>query len=113
MTATYLRKGQGKSNNAYYAESCGTYPLTIAVKKISTAIKGYYRITQKTIRSWLEQIGACEAHHVGKYATLCDYYDTEGILDLLFDVACTENTFIDEIDMFIDCPLRHTKNWMA
>jgi len=113
MKATYLRKGQGKSGRAYYAESCGVFPLTIAVKEIYRQIKPYYKITQKTIRNWLEQIGACEAHHVGKYANLCDYYDTEGILDLLFDATCTENTFIDEIDMFQDCPNRITKSWMS
>ncbi len=98
MVATYFNRGRGHSLNGIYAHSCGIYPLTVAVKNISTAIKPYYKLTQKTIKKWLEQIGPCEAHHVGKYAVLCDYYDTEGILDLLFDVTCNENTFIDELD---------------
>jgi len=83
MTATYLRKGQGKSDNAYYAESCGLYPLTRGVKIISQRIKPYYRIPQKTIREWLELQGPSEWHHVGKYASNCDYYDTEPLLELL------------------------------
>jgi len=85
MTATYLRKGQGKSNRAYEAEAHGRYPLTTAVKVISRVIKPYYRVSQRIIRQWLEQIGHCEYHHVGKYAACCDYYDIEPILNALFD----------------------------
>ena len=112
MSATYLRKGQGKSDNAYFAQSQGIFPLTTAVKKIHQATKPYFKITQKTIRNWLEQVGPCEAHHVGKYANLCDYYDTEDILDFLLDVSCDDNVFIDEIDMFMDCPNHWEKIWM-
>ena len=83
MTATYLRKGQGKSDNAYYAQSLGRWPLTKAVKVISSAIRGYYKVTQKQIRRWLEEIGPVEWHHVGKYATECNYYDTEEVVDAM------------------------------
>lgn len=86
MTATYLHKGQGKSDNAYHAQSSGRWPLTRAVKIIAEEIKPFYKIPQRIIRQWLEMIGACEWHHVGKYATECDYYDTEPILDALFGV---------------------------
>ena len=85
MTATYLRRGQGKSDNAYIAENCGRYPLTTAVKVISHVIRPYYKIPQRILRDWLEQLGPCEWHHVGKYATCCDYCDTEPIIDALFD----------------------------
>lgn len=96
MTATYLHKGQGKSDNAYYAERCGKYPLTTAVKVISRALKPYYKITQKTIREWLEKTGSDEYHHVGKYATICYYYDTSVIIESLLD-GDYENGFLDFI----------------
>ena len=87
MNASYLRKGQGNSDSAYYAQSCGRWPLTRAVKIIAEQIKPYYKIPQRIIREWLEEIGSCEWHHVGKYATPCDYYDTEDVLDALFGRA--------------------------
>jgi hypothetical protein len=86
MTATYLRKAQGKSDNAYHAQSCGRWPLTRAVKIIAAELKGYYKIPQRIIREWLEAMGPCEWHHVGKYATACDYYDTEPIIEALFGI---------------------------
>ncbi len=85
MSATYLRKGQGKSDNAYYAQNTGKWPLTRAIKIISVAIKPYYKVPRRIIRDWLELQGACEWHHVGKYATPCDYYDTESVISALFD----------------------------
>jgi len=85
MTASYLRKGQGKSDNAYHAQTCGKWPLTRAVKIIAATIKPYYKIPQRIIREWLEMVGPCEWHHVGKYANVCDYYDTNDILDALFE----------------------------
>ena len=87
MTATYLKNGQGKSNNAYFAQQRRKWPLTWAVKIIADEIEGYYKIPQRIIREWLELIGPCEWHHVGKYASACDFYDTEEVLDVLFDKA--------------------------
>jgi len=100
MTATYASKGQGKSDNAYYAQSMGKWPLTRAVKLIAERIKPYYTLPQRYIREWLKLQGACEWHHVGKYANMCDYYDTEPILEFLFDVCCDDNLFIDEVWCF-------------
>lgn len=101
MVATYLRKGQGKSDNAYYAQSCGRWPLTTAVKVISHAIKGYFKIPQRVIKEWLEEMGPCEWHHVGKYAAECDYYDTEAILIVLFkDIMDGRSTNIDGEQIF-------------
>lgn len=111
MIATYLRKGQGKSNNAYYAERQGRYPLTVAVRVISRSIKGYYKISQQVIRNWLEELGPCEYHHVGRYANCVDYYDTKPIVDALFDnfqiwtdfnirnelYNSSDNVFIDDL----------------
>ena len=88
MPATYLRRGQGKSDNAYYAQDNGKYPLTIAIKKIYQAIKLYYKVPQRIIREWLELMGSHEWHHVGKYAQRVDYYDTEPIINALLGDIC-------------------------
>ena len=108
MTATYLRKGQGKSDRAYEAEANGTYPLTTAIRAISWAIQPYYKIPQRIIRKWLKDIGPSEWHHVGKYAAECDYYDTEPILTvLLVDCMDGRGTNIRNepvfFNVFLDC----------
>ena len=86
MTATYIRKGQGKSDGAYHAQATGRWPLTRAIRVIAAAIKPYYKVPQRVIREWLEAMGPCEWHHVGKYANVCDYYDTEPVIDALFGI---------------------------
>jgi hypothetical protein len=66
MTATYFKHGAGKSLNARRAESYGKFPATTAAKVlgITTAL--------------LKEISSpCEWHHVGKFATKCDYFDTD------------------------------------
>jgi hypothetical protein len=66
MTATYFNHGHGKSLNARAAERSGIYPATktARVLGISTAL--------------LKEIASpCEWHHVGKFASRCDYYSTD------------------------------------
>ena len=66
MVATYYREGRGKSLNAIRAEENGILPATHAAKKLGVSLK--------VLRGALTP---CEWHHVGKYATPCDYYDTD------------------------------------
>ena len=85
MVATYFKQGRGKSLRAIEVENnFGYFPITRATQIIYNKIKPYFKITKKQIKLWLEQIGSCEAHHVGKYAILVDYYDTAPILEGLF-----------------------------
>lgn len=70
MTATYFRQGAGRSLNARTAEREGKHPLTRAAKAMGISVAAF--------RAGLANsgIGACEWHHVGKFAMACDYYDT-------------------------------------
>lgn len=70
MTATYFRHGAGRSLNGRHAENEGKEPLTRAVKTLA-ALGG---ITQREAREVFAAIGPCEWHHVGKFASACDYY---------------------------------------
>jgi len=96
MVATYIRNGRGKSINAYLAESQGKYPLTKATTVIYRKLKPYFNITKKDVRKWLLLLGSSEYHHVGKYATCCDYYDTEEIIDCFFE-NIDESDFFDKV----------------
>ena len=95
MAATYLRKGQGKSDRAYRAQSRGRWPLTRAVQIVYDEIRPYYNVTKKKIREWLEAMGPCEWHHVGSYATPCDYFDTKPVLKALLNDATEESRNTD------------------
>ena len=70
--ASYLRYGRGKSLRALEAESNGCFPLTTAAKVLAERLG----CSRAVARAALEFIGPGEAHHVGKFATLVDYYDT-------------------------------------
>lgn len=79
MPATYLRNGRGRSVNASIAEGENKLPLTRAVKALSQIA----RITQRRARAIFTEIGRCEWHHVGRYATACDYYSINQALHYL------------------------------
>lgn len=65
MVATYFRHGRGHSINALNAHDQGRFPATHAARILG--------ISAKLLREVAEP---SEWHHVGKYATRCDYYDT-------------------------------------
>jgi len=73
MTATYFRRGLGRSVNAQLAEINGKQPLTRAKR----AVAEWLGCTQATAAIALKLLHGGEWHHVGKYATACDYYDCE------------------------------------
>jgi hypothetical protein len=75
-TATYLRSGRGRSVNAEIAESDGKMPLTRAIVAVAKAVG----CTHAQARELLAYVGACEWHHVGKYAAECDYYDVDDVV---------------------------------
>ena len=66
MVATYFREGRGHSINALRAHEVGIFPATHAAKALGISIKLLRDIATP-----------CERHHVGKYAALTDYYDTD------------------------------------
>lgn len=71
--------GQSRSIRAAIAEDEGKLPLTRAVKELAR-LAG---VTQKTARTVLLEIGPCEWHHTGKYASATDYYDVYDAIDRL------------------------------
>lgn len=75
-TMSYIRHGQGKSDNAIFAESTGRFPLTRAIPIVAKELK----ITRKAARQLIEEAGPCEWHHTSKYGNATDYYDTEEII---------------------------------
>lgn len=73
MTATYFRRGLGRSRNAESAEIEGRQPLTRAKRAVAEQLG----CTQAVASVALKLLHDGEWHHVGKYATACDYYDSE------------------------------------
>jgi hypothetical protein len=73
---TYIRHGAGRSLNARTAEDEGKLPLSRAIRPVAEALG----ITRAQARDLLEYVGACEWHHVGKYANECNYYDVEDVV---------------------------------
>lgn len=78
QTAAYIFQHQGKSRNAYEAESKGRWPLTHAIPIVARASG----CTQKHARRILLNMRPCEWHHTGKYARRTSYYDTEAAIRL-------------------------------
>jgi hypothetical protein len=73
VVATYFRRGQGLSRNARRAEADGLLPLTRAIRAVAEEAV----TTPAIARAVLAWLGASEWHHVGKFASRVDYYDTE------------------------------------
>lgn len=73
MTATFFRKGRGSSIRAMEAESEGRMPLTRAAAWVRENC-GVKLADAKII---LKIAHDGEWHHVGKFASRCDYYSTE------------------------------------
>ena len=63
--------GQSRSVRAQIAEQDGLLPLTRAAAQIAAACG----VTVKMARRCLERVGADEWHHVGKFASECEYFD--------------------------------------
>ena len=72
MTATYFRHGEGRSIAARVAESDGRMPMSRA--KVTVASE--HGCTQVVAAAALTLLHDGEWHHVGKYATRCDYFGT-------------------------------------
>jgi hypothetical protein len=77
MVATYFYKGRGRSLNAEYCERNERFPLTRAIKKLKSCTDW----TARQCREILLETGPNEAHHVGKFARLTDYYDLQFALE--------------------------------
>ena len=73
MTATYFRHGEGRSIAARVAESDGRMPMSRA--KVTVASE--HGCTQVVAAAALALLHDGEWHHVGKYATRCDYFDAD------------------------------------
>lgn len=73
MVATYFRRGHGRSKNARVAEYEGRQPMSRAKQTVAAM----YGCTQAVAKAALEMTWDGEWHHVGKFATVCEYYDTE------------------------------------
>ncbi len=71
-TAHYCRFGEGRSARALEAEARGLLPATRAGKALG--------VPGRFIRECCE---AEEWHHVGKFATPCNYYNVEEIREAL------------------------------
>lgn len=83
---SYIRSGCGRSRRADLAEAEGKLPLTRATKALARAAG----ITQLDARERLLEDGACEYHHVGKFAREVDYYHWEVVLEEQFPAAAAE-----------------------
>lgn len=71
MKATYLRFGRGESLNSLKAKNYGKFPLTGAAKDLGVSTSAFKAGISKA------DIIPCEWHHVGKFATAVDFFDTE------------------------------------
>ena len=79
MTATFFRRGRGRSINAAIAESNERMPLTRAAQCVAAEA----HITLALAKRALQITWDGEWHHVGKYAAETNYYDTQAALDWL------------------------------
>lgn len=87
MVAKYFnRTYQGKSDNAYSAESTGKYPMSTAKTKLREIIS----ITAELAERALLATHDGEWHHVGKYANECKYYD---VMDAILYLRRTVTEF--------------------
>jgi len=85
--ATYCRHGAGRSINARIAEGEGKRPLTRAIPEVAEALG----VTRAQARNLILYVGACEWHHVSKYANEVNYYDVaEAVRWLSPDVVHAE-----------------------
>lgn len=83
MTATFFRHGQGRSINARSAESNGRHPMTRA----TTAVAAEAGCTHKRAKEALLASWDGEWHHVGKFASRCNYYSVEAAIEWLAEEA--------------------------
>lgn len=86
MTATFFRRGRGRSQNAIVAEQLDRMPLTRA----SQYVAGEARITLALAKRACQVTWDGEWHHVGKYAAETNYYDTQLALDWLSKCVSVE-----------------------
>ena len=84
-TASYYSHGRGRSWGAEEAEQYGRYPRTRAAEYLGVSVKAFRAgciASRYTSSEW---------HHVGKYASMVDYYDTEELKnDPKFWRGCAE-----------------------
>ena len=78
-TASYLRKGQGESDNAINAKYNNKWPLTHAIKIIASELD----VTQVLARKIIESFAPCEWHHSGKYARRVNFYNVSEIIEVI------------------------------
>lgn len=88
MAGTYYARAESysRSYNAMEAENGGRYPLTRAIE----VVRREANVTAKAAREALTTTFDGEWHHVGKFASRVDYYDTSAALDLLHPSRVTE-----------------------
>lgn len=118
MSATYFRHGEGRSFAARAAESESRHPLTRAVSELR-------KITGVSVKRAKEALLAThdgEWHHVGKFASRCNYYSVwaaeewlaqeqrlggdplrEEIEDAEWSEKCVKNKRADDLYRPIEC----------